>query len=359
MDGTTVVLGLEAAALQEQVLRFLERRPGLRIVGAVGDGSALTRTVREATPQVVIATAELLAAAPDLDGAALLVVGERETTAGLRAAIRAGARGFYLWPEERESLGRDADRAASAGETPAGRVVAVYGPRGGVGTTFLATNLAAACAEGGRRVILADLDLHFADVTTALGIVANGESRTIVDVAAVADDLGAAHLEAVLHRHPKGFEVLLAPPHAEQAGEVAPGQVRAVGEALRGAGDLVVLHVPRALDPVTLAALEAADEILLVVTLDVLAFRDAKRALEVLEARDLVDRCRLVVNRARRAEVLPDDAERVFGLRPVAVIASDPAVPRAQDRGQVVVGRRGQAGRKVAALARSILRGEA
>lgn len=356
MDGTTVVLGLEAPALQEQVLRFLERRPGLRIVGAAGDGASLTRMVREAGPRVVITTPEVLAAAPDVDGAALLVVGERETTAGLRAAIHAGARGFYLWPEERESLGRDADRAASSGEPRDGRVVAVYGPRGGVGTTFLATNLAAACADGGRRVILADLDLHFADVTTALGIVANGDSRTIADVAPVADDLGASNLEAVLHRHPKGFGILLAPTHPEQAAGVEPGQVRAVGKALRGAGDLVILHVPRALDEVTMAALEAADEILLVVTLDVLAFRDAKRALELLAARDLSERCRLVVNRARRAEVLPDDAERVFGLRPVAVIASDPAVPRAQDRGQVVVGRRGHAGRKVAALARSILK---
>lgn len=358
MDGTTVVLGLEAHALQEQVLHFLERRPGLRIVGAAGDAQALTRKVREAGPQVVITTPEVLAAAPDLDGAALLVVGERETTAGLRAAIRAGARGFYLWPEERESLGRDADRVVSPGDPPKGRIVAVYGPRGGVGTTFLATNLAAACVEGGRRVILADLDLHFADVTTALGILANGEARTIADVAAVGDDLGASHLEAVLHRHPKGFEILLAPKSAEQASVVEPGQVRAVGNALRGAGDLVVLHVPRALDPVTMAALEAADQILVVVTLDVLAFRDAKRALEKLAVWDLVHRCRLVVNRARKAEVLPDDAERVFGLRPVAVIASDPAVPRAQDRGQVVVGRRGQAARKVAVLARSILGGE-
>lgn len=355
MDGTTVVLGLESQALQEQVLRFLERRPGLRIVGAAGDDRTLRRAVREAAPHVVIITPELLSAAPELDGAALLVVGERETTSGLRAAIQAGARGFYLWPEEREALGRDAERGRSSSEPSDGRIVAVYGPRGGVGTTFLATNLAAACAEGGRRVILADLDLHFADVTTALGIVANGEARTIADVAAVADDLSSAHLEAVLHRHPKGFEILLAPKSAEQASDVKARQVRAVGDALRGAGDLVVLHVPRALDPVTMAALEAADDILLVVTLDVLAFRDAKRALELLAARDLADRCRLVVNRARRAEVLPDDAERVFGLRPVAVIGSDPAVPRAQDRGQVVVGRRGQAGRKVAALARSIL----
>lgn len=244
MDGTTVVLGLEAPALQEQVLRYLERRPRLRIVGAVGDGATLSRAVRDEAPQLVIATPEVLTAAPDIDGAALLVVGERETMAGLRAAIRAGARGFYLWPEEREALGRDADRVSARGATTDGRVVAVYGPRGGVGTTFLATNLAAACAEDGRRVILADLDLHFADVTTALGIVANGESRTIVDVAAIADDLGASHLEAVLHRHPKGFEILLAPSHPEQAGEVEPGQLRAVGKALRGAGDLVVLHVP-------------------------------------------------------------------------------------------------------------------
>jgi septum formation inhibitor-activating ATPase MinD len=52
---------------------------------------------------------------------------------------------------------------------------------------------------------------------------------------------------------------------------------------------------------------------------------------------------------------VPDDAERVLGLRPVAMIREDRAVRRAQDRGQVVAGRSTPAARRVAALARRIL----
>jgi hypothetical protein len=53
--------------------------------------------------------------------------------------------------------------------------------------------------------------------------------------------------------------------------------------------------------------------------------------------------------------VVPEDAERVFGLRPLVTIPADAAVPRAQDRGEVLVGGRSRAVRRVTELARSLL----
>ncbi len=355
MHEASIVLGLEDPAVQEEVLHFLDRLPRLRVVGAADDVSGLSRAVRDHRPDAAVVSPGLLEGG-DLDGAALLVVAARETTATLCAAIRAGARGFYLWPEERERLARDAERGARPrpDERPtAGRVVAVFGPRGGVGATFLATNLAAACAAREADTVLADLDPFFADATTALGI-EDGSVPTIAELAPVADELTGEHLERVLHRHPIGFAVLLAP-HRPMDRGLDAGVVSASVRALRARHEVVVLHLPRALDEPTRAALEEADHVLLVVTLDVLALRDARRALDVLRSSGLEGRCRLVLNRVGRGEIVPDDAERVLGLRPVTMIREDRAVRRAQDRGQVVVGRSTPAARRVVTLARRIL----
>ncbi|MGH2675963.1 MAG: AAA family ATPase [Actinomycetota bacterium] len=361
MPEVSVVLGMEDPAFQEEVLHFLDRTPFLRVVGAAGDAPGLAREVRDHRPDAAVVSPGLLAGGY-VDGATVLVVAARETTSGLRAALRAGARGFYLWPDEREAMARDAERAARPRpqERPSpGRVVAVFGPRGGAGVTFVATNLAAACADRGTDTVLADLDPFFGDVAAALGI-DDGAVPTIAELVPLVDELSGEHLDRVLHPHPRGFRVLLAPNRPLTDG-LDPQVVSASIRALRARHEAVLLHVPRALDGSTRVALEEADLVLIVITLDVLALRDARRALDVLKASGLEGRCRLIVNRVGRGEIVPEDAERVLGLRPALLIKEDRAVRRAQDRGELVSGRSTPAARRVAALSRSLLddRGEA
>ena len=358
MDESSVVLGFDDRALQEEVLHFLERLPRVRVVGVAEDPAGLARQLRDRDPDAAVVSPGVLESA-DVDGAAVLVVDARETTSCLRAALRAGARGFYLWPEERDALARDAERAARPRpeEQPSrGRVVAILGPRGGAGVTFVATNLAAACADRGADTVLADLDPFYADVTAALGIADEG-TPTIAELAPVADELTGEHLDRILHRHPRGFRVLLAPHRPLDAGlepRVVSGSVR----ALRARHDIALLHLPRGLDDGTRTALEEADAVLLVVTLDVLALRDARRALDVLGAMGIEGRSRLVLNRVGRGEVVPEDAERVLGLHPAVLIKEDRAVRRAQDRGEVVAGRSTPAAHRMAVLARRLLEEE-
>jgi pilus assembly protein CpaE len=354
---TSLVLAIEDPALQDEVLHFFGRIPRLRVVGAVGTAPELARRLRERRPDVAVVSPGVLGTTRDLDGAALLVVGTEERTGDLRLALRAGARGFYLWPQERDALGRDAARVTpppvGAEGTP-GRAVAVYGPRGGAGATFLATNLAAACSRSG-STILADLDLFFADVTAALGFDADQETRTLADLVPVLDELAGEHVEPVLRDHAGGFRALVAPAAPDAAGGFGADQATALVKALKDLAEVVVLHLPRCLDDGIRGALESADQILVVVTLDVLAFRDARRALGLLDELGLGSRVQLVINRAARSEVVPEDAERVFGLAPIAVIRHDRAVPRAQNRGELVIGRSGPAARGVQALARRLM----
>ncbi|MGH2724351.1 MAG: hypothetical protein ACRDI0_08815 [Actinomycetota bacterium] len=90
----------------------------------------------------------------------------------------------------------------------------------------------------------------------------------------------------------------------------------ALARVLRSRFDVVLLHLPRTLDPGVRAALEAADEVLVVATLDVMAFREARRVLATLGGLGLDGRCSLVINRASRSEVVPESGCSASGRWP-------------------------------------------
>jgi pilus assembly protein CpaE len=357
MHETSVVLGLEDPALQEEVLHFLDRLPRVRVVGAVQDGPGLARQVREHRPGAAVASPEVASQAVDVDGAALLVVSQVETTEALRAAIRAGAFGFYLWPEERAELGRDAERADRQIRREAaspGRVVAVYSPRGGGGATFLATNLAAACADRDVETVLVDLDAFGADVTAALGLGQDEGLPTIAELVPVEGEMTEDHVDRVLHPHDRGFRMLLAPPDIGGV-SLGPAGVGSLLRLLRDRFDVVVVHLPRTLGPADQAAIEASDVVLILVTLDVLGIRAARRAVDLFVGLGVEERCRLVFNRVTRGEIVAADAERVLGLPRASLIRNDRAVPRSQNRAELVAGRGTPAGRRVGALAGTLV----
>src|SRR5712691_11040151 len=310
-----VVLALEEHDVAEEIMHFLDRN-GARVVATAGDERQLQEAVRQLEPDAVVAQPKLVAAR-GLSGGALFAVDTAESVTALRAAIRVGARGFFVWPVDREELAGAAAATASrpeAGERRA-TVIAVYGPRGGSGTTFVATHLAAALARRGIDCVLVDADVAFGDLTPAFVSPTGHEPpRTIVDLAPLADELHPNHLEEVLWQHPDGFRVLLAPGSQEAA--VASNElVASAVEAAARMSDVVLVHVPRSLTGVTREAFSWCDRALVVLSLDVMSFRAAKRALE----RAPETETEFVVNREMRAEVTPADVRRVFGREPIGV----------------------------------------
>lgn len=353
-DVARVVLALERSEVAEEVMHFLDRTGRARVVGTASDPRQLAEAVRQLEPDTVVATPSLLASRGELDGSALLALDTTQTVTTLRRAIRAGASGFYLWPAEREELAIAAARPRSRTEHDVdarARVIAVYGPRGGAGTTFLASHLAAAFARRDRECVLVDLDVVFADATAALGVPEGEEVRTIGDLLALGDEVAPHHLEGVLWRHPDGFGALLAPGDESAAAAIRAAHYRAAIVAARRTCDVVVLHVPRGLDEVARTGLELADRVLIVLGLDVLSFRDAKRA---ISAAGLDERSAFVVNRAARSEISPKDVQRVFGHPPLAVLPVARGVGAAQDHGRLLP-MRGKLGRSIDRLARLLL----
>ena len=350
-----VVLALEEPEVAEEVMHFLDRSGRARVVGTAADPRQLVEAVRQLEPDAVVAAPALVGSLERLGGSALLAIDTAQSVSTLRRAIRAGASGFYLWPAEREELAlaaarlRPSAQPAGAGRAP---VLAVYGSRGGAGATFLATHLAAAFSRRGRSCVLVDLDAAFADATSAVGVPVDEPVRTMADLVPLAEELSPGHVEEVLWRHPDGFGVLLAP---GEGFAIRPELYRAAVAAVRRSCEVVVLHLPRGLDEIARTGLELADRVVVVLRLDVLSFRDAKRAIAAV---GVEDRCAFVINRPARSEIAPRDVERVFGTPPLAIIPSTRAVGAAQDRGRLLPAR-GRVGRAVDRLARSLVEADA
>jgi pilus assembly protein CpaE len=346
-----IVLAVDSEHLAQDVIDFLDRTGRATVVDAVRDPAAVAAVVEREKPDAVIGSPSLVPAG-SLNGSAFLAVAAEESIRALRQAVDAGARGFFVWPAERAELLAAAARTAHAtieGGGARGSVIAVLGARGGAGATFLATHLAAAIARRGKETIVVDGDASFGDLTWALGVPEGAAVRTLADLDPVRDEISREHLQNVLWDHPGGMRVLLAPP----TGEPAPDVERQLGaiEVCASMADSVVVHLPRSLDRVVRRVAEAATRVLVVVSLDVMAFRDAKRLLGAIEEAGRWD---VVVNRAGRGLIVPADVERVFGRPALAVVPSDRRVPIAQDRGELVPAR-SRTGRALDRLASLVL----
>jgi Flp pilus assembly CpaE family ATPase len=228
----------------------------------------------------------------------------------------------------------------------------VHAARGGAGCTFVATQLAQAFAKRGLACLLVECDLTYADVTQALGL-ADGDVRSLTDLAPVRDELGVEHLEGIRVRHDAGFDVVLGPNGTD--GVSGDDEVlRTVIGLAAASAEVLVLHLPRDLSSTTRWCLEQADRIVEVLTLDVLSFRAASRALEALSPLALGSRVGFVVNRAARSEITPGDVHRVFDGDPLAVVPADPSIPRLQDHGKLAP-TRGRVGRVFDRLAERLI----
>ena len=348
MDVTTVVLAVEEGEVAEEVMHFLDRSGRARVIATATDASQLEAALRQTDPDALVASPRLISS----HDVPVLAVDTRETVSSLRAAVRAGARGFYVWPGERGELAAAIEEVGRPGDDPGRRAtaIAVYGARGGVGGTFVASHLAAALVAGDRSVVLVDLDPAFDDLSAALGVRPDDHVRTASDLVPLVDELTVEHLDTALWPHPSGVRALLAP--REAGGAPGAREYAAMVSAATAMADAVVLHVPRGVGPIARWAFDEADRVLVVTSLDVIAFRATRRALDSLADGD-ADRCDFVVNRAARGEIVPADVRRAFGRPPIAVIPVDRAVAAAQDHGRLV-GPRSRAGRAVAHLARTL-----
>ena len=342
-----IVLAMEQHDVAEEVMHFLDRSGQARVVATAADDRQLIEALRQLEPDAVVGQPSVVVDVTRTPP--FLAVDTRESVGALRAAIRAGADGFFVWPADREALSAAAaaSRAGPALLERRATVIAVHAARGGAGSTFVATHLARAFARRGRACVLIDADPLYGEVGAAVGA-PEQDVHSLADLAPLGPELTTTHLDDTYWTHPEAFRVLLSPPPNMPAIEAA--FVRRVVDVAATAADVIVLHVPHAVDAFTLVGCETADRIVEVLALDVLSFRSSKRAVDALRPFGVDGKLGFVVNRASRAEITPRDVARVFGCEPLAVVPFDRRATRAQDHGRLL-GARSRPGRAFDRLA--------
>lgn len=207
------------------------------------------------------------------------------------------------------------------------RSVAVFSPKGGVGTTTIATNVAvAAAASRPNQVVLVDLALQFGGVATHLNL---RPRQTLADV--VRDD--AATREADLIRsyatpHSSGLHVLAAPAQPEAAETITPAHVDRILGTLLDAYELIVVDAGSTLDERVLTVFERADTVLLPVYPEIAALNAMHALLEYLaETGALGAKAMFVLNNAFAREILKlRDVESALGSKVTLELPYDPFI---------------------------------
>jgi pilus assembly protein CpaE len=219
---------------------------------------------------------------------------------------------------------------------PPGRCVAVHAAKGGVGSTTVALALAWALAhrhgaagdgaagdgatEGG--VVLVDFTTVGAGVR---GVLEVAPPYDLGDVAARADRIDGAYLQSVLYPHPDGVALLASAVAPAEAPPLSSTAAARVLRLLRETHAFVVVDTDHHLADATLAALDAADRILLVTQLDIPTLRGTQQALALFARLGYPDgKVLLVGNRAgSRARLAQADAERALGRRLDVLLPND------------------------------------
>jgi pilus assembly protein CpaE len=200
-----------------------------------------------------------------------------------------------------------------------GQLVAVFNPKGGVGKTTIATNLAAILVARGQRVLLVDADTVTGHVPISLGMEA---VPTVVD--AWRDELDGGPVlsfDEQASAHPSGLRVLplsSSPIHTEI---LDPDRVAAALSGCRRNADFVIVDLHPSYSPLNRAVFDKADRILVPVTPDLPAIRAAMKLRDVAEELGMRERLSLVINRANSG-VSVADVEKALGLSTYAQIRS-------------------------------------
>jgi pilus assembly protein CpaE len=302
---------------RENIRKLLAFEPDLEVVGAAGTGREGLQLAKELKPDIVLMDINM----PDMNGieaterinkeiptAAVIMMSVQAESDYLRQAMLAGARNFLTKPVSGDELystirkvyelNADIRRryaaavampmpgAMDAGEGSAtdraGKIIVVYSPQGGVGTTTIGANVATALMREGINVLLADCNLQFGDVNVFLNI--TNQNQGIADLTATVNDLDDDIVNNVLVAHDSGLRVLLAPPRPEIAETLTPGDIAELIKALSHRFDFTVVDTNTALNDLAVSLFDIADKIILVATPTLPAIKNVRLVLDVWDA---------------------------------------------------------------------------
>ncbi len=353
----SVLIVDDIAETRENIRRLLQFEKDIRVVGAVGSGREAVSATEKLKPDVVIMDINM----PDMDGiqatelvrqrlpyVQVVILTVQDDSNYMRRAMMAGARDFLAKPptidelvaavrragafaqEEKRRLahvpaaadGAVASASVASGEET-GKVITFFSGKGGMGCTTLAVNLGVVLQKAETPVVVVDGKLQFGDVVLLLN---EHGKHTVADLAPRADALDAEVVESVLIPYrDTALKVLAAPTQPEDAAQISGDQFGRLLTFFKTMFEYVIVDTSSVLDDVTLAALDAAELVVVLVGQDIPSIKDARLFLDWLRAAGVPDeRIFLVMNRYdKRIGITPERVGESFRHPVDAVIPED------------------------------------
>lgn len=360
MNQTIGILLVDGASESRAQLRKEMILAGLSVVGEASSSQEAFGLAKGSSPNAIVVSVEeplarglhnietLALALPDIP---IIAVSTKKDRDLFRKAVLAGARDFLDRPMRGNALVQSVEAVMSQGEKrrqsqsspdvsrlAKGTIVSVFGPKGGVGKTTLAINLAVCMAtESKQRVVVVDLDTQVGAAAVMLNII---PKRTVFDLVQNLHHMDRDLLKTFVAPHPSGLELLSAASGSQmEEDELTPEDAAHLLSFLGDHYDYVIVDMPPQVNPLVLRTMQESTYILLVTSLEVASIHASKRVLNRIGNWEFAkDKIKLVVNVSNSANSLEaSDIEEALGYRVFWSLPYDPNVGMASQTGQPVL----------------------
>lgn len=339
----TVLVASDDPTLLDEVIRFTEEIPHWRLVPPARSRIELIAAIEAHDPDVVVVSEGILVTLQSQDMLFLankraILLGRSEESGVLKRALKLGVAGFVLWPRERGELRALVEaklEATPSRSAKSGRLTAVWGPKGGSGASVIAAHLAGASARAGRKTLLIDLDLDHGDQLVVLP--PDGDTKTVLDLLRVANELTPSVIDQIAYSHPAGFKVIYSPASPGESDLVKSADLASALRLARESTGHLIVDVASGVHELAVTVSEEATTLVLVVTCDVLSLKRGRDGLRLLRSSGIdPSKISVIVNAyTAGGEISVKDVEAVLG-RPVALtVRGDAGLATAPNRGEL------------------------
>ena len=320
-----------------QLMRLISECGNYRTTRVVGDVSMLIERgdSLEAFDMLIVDTPSLDAVSPAAmaqlchahKSLTCILLVEDQSQGTLIAAMRAGFRDVLSWPLDRHMLGEALSRAQAQLNQSARRetqVVSFISCKGGVGTSFIASNVAQVLSGmRGKRVLLVDLCQLFGDA--AFLVTDETPPSTLPQMCTQVERMDAAFFGASVVHVSEGFDILAGAGDPVKAADIKEDRLEWILGVAVPRYDFVVIDVGQTINQLSILALDRSTQIHVVMQATMPGVRAARRLQEILASLGYPpNQLRLVLNRYTRHDERTRAAlEEVLGLRPNLVIPED------------------------------------
>jgi len=330
------------------------------VMGGVGYGAEALSLASELKPNVVLVGVEdppsralqtIESMSELLPDSPIIAYSSLTDSESARKAVVAGARDYLTKPLKMNEVVKavqaalsqhERRRALLAGDSDtspksAGMIITIFGAKGGIGKTTTAINLASAfVAINAGSAVVVDMDTVFGDVAMMMDVPVEA---SLVDAADKVDELDRESIGSYLGRHSSGVRVLPAPFEPTDWRNVSPDGVEKVLTLLAQTHDFVILDCPATFTDLVAVALDRANVVLLLTSLDITSIKDTTTALKLLSnGMNNEEKIKLVINRPTNVNsVGEEDVSKVLRREVVWSVPHDAEISASLQLGTPVV----------------------